>query len=143
MVEEEWPRPNNLKIIFDLPAAFRSIEDIKHRGLNNCRVLNILGILANGDFSICGIGQTVAELRMGNLSQDSIVEVWHHHPVLKELRQSLTGKLKGACGGCIFKFQCLGSCRANAYFLTKDLCAPYFLCQEYFESGLFPSSRYI
>lgn len=143
MVEEEWLRPDIPEIIFDLPAAFRSIEDIKRRRLNECRILNILGILANGDFSICGIGQTVEELRMGNLAHDSIAEVWQNSPILNELRQSLFSKLKGACGGCIFKFQCLGGCRANAYFLTKDLCAPYFLCQEYFDSGRFPSSRYI
>nr|MBC8361774.1 radical SAM protein [Candidatus Desulfatibia profunda] len=143
LVEEEWPRPDTIEIEFDLPVALRSIEDIKRRGLNECRILNILGILANGDFSICGIGQTVEELRMGNLLHDSVTEVWHNNPILIELRQSITSRLKGACGGCIFKFQCLGGCRANAYFLTKDLHAPYFLCQQYYESGLFPSSRYI
>jgi SynChlorMet cassette radical SAM/SPASM protein ScmF len=143
MVEEEWLRPDTLEIIFDLPVAFRSIEDIKRRGIDECRILNILGILANGDFSICGIGQTVEELRMGNLLHDSVAKVWHNNPILNELRQSITSKLKGACGGCIFKFQCLGGCRANAYSLSKDLCAPYFLCQQHFESGLFPSSRYI
>lgn len=143
LVQEKWLRPGTMEVDFDLPVALRSIEDIKRRGLNECRILNILGILANGDFSICGIGQTVEELRMGNLSHDSVAKVWQNNPILNELRQSLTSKLEGACGGCIFKFQCLGGCRANAYSLTKDLHAPYFLCQQYYESGLFPSSRYI
>jgi SynChlorMet cassette radical SAM/SPASM protein ScmF len=143
MVEKEWLRPDALEVDFDLPAALRSIEHIKRRGLNACRILNILGILANGDFSICGIGQTVEALRMGNLMYDSIGSVWKNNPILNELRQSLTSKLEGACGGCIFKFQCLGGCRANAYFLTENLHAPYFLCQQYYEAGLFPSSRHI
>jgi len=143
MVHKRWPLNKGLSIIFDLPVAFRSIEEIKHRGIIECRILNILGILGNGDFSICGIGQTVHELRMGNLHRDSIGEIWRESPILKGLRQSLPGKLKGICEHCIFKFQCLGACRANAYALTGDLYAPYFLCQESFESGLFPQSRYV
>ena len=143
MIEEEWHSANSLDIIFDLPPAFRSIEDLKRRGINECRILNILGILANGDFSICGIGQTTEELRMGNIYDDSISEVWYNNPMLNDLRRSLLKKLSGICKNCIFKFQCLGSCRANAYTLTKDLYAPYYLCQQYYDAGLFPSSRHI
>lgn len=143
LVEEEWSKPDSLEIFFDLPLAFRSIEEIKRKEIDECRVLNILGILANGDFSICGIGQTIDELRMGNIHEVSICEVWEDNPVLKELRQSLPGELKGICHHCIFKFQCLGACRANAYAMTGDLYAPYFLCQDFYESGLFPMSRYV
>jgi len=142
-VEEEWSRSDSLEIFFDLPLAFKSIGEIKHKGTNECQILNIMGVLANGDFSICGIGQTIEELRMGNLYKVSICEVWEDNAVLMELRQSLPGKLKGICQHCIFKFQCLGACRANAYAMTKDLYAPYFLCQEFYELGLFPKSRYV
>lgn len=141
MVEGVWARPENLEVLFDLPVAFRSIDHIKRSWFDECRILNILGILANGDFSICGIGQTIEELRMGNLNRDSICDVWEKSPILKDLRESLPKKLRGICGDCIFKFQCLGACRANAYSLTGDLYAPYFLCQELFDSGLFPASR--
>ena len=140
-VERERSSYGNLDVIFDLPVALRSIEDIKMRGITECRILNILGILANGDFSICGIGQTIDELRMGNLYQDSIVEIWQNHRILIDLRNSLPTQLKGVCGACLFKFQCLGACRANAYALNKDLYAPYFLCQESYDSGRFPVSR--
>ncbi|MBW2334290.1 MAG: radical SAM protein [Deltaproteobacteria bacterium] len=143
MVEKRWSLKKDLEIIFDLPVAFRSIENIKSKGINECQILNILGILGNGDLSICGIGQTVHELRMGNLRHDSICEIWQNSPILKDLRKSLPGMLKGICEHCIFKFQCLGACRAIAYALTGDLYAPYFLCQKFFESGLFPSSRHI
>jgi SynChlorMet cassette radical SAM/SPASM protein ScmF len=142
-VEAKWLPSNSLEIIFDLPLAFRSIEDIKHGKIKACQILNILAVLANGDFSICGIGQSIKELRMGNLYSDSIKKVWQKSPILKQLRQSLPVKLKAPCGKCIFRFQCLGACRANAYTLTKDFCAPYFLCQNFFESGRFPSSRYV
>ena len=141
MVERECSLNMDLDIIFDLPVALRSIADIKRRGIIECRILNILGILANGDFSICGIGQTIDELRMGNLYRDSIRDIWQENLILADLRQGLPGRLQGICGRCIFRFQCLGSCRANAYAIARDLFAPYFLCEESYESGLFPDSR--
>ena len=143
MVKKEENRPGDPEIIFDLPPAFRSLQDLKCTNASECHILNILGILGNGDFSICGIGQTMDELRMGNLRDIDISDVWKNSPILRELRESLPKKLKGICGQCIFKFRCLGACRANAYALSGDLYAPYFLCQEYFESGLFPCSRHM
>ena len=142
-VNEDHPSTPDFEVLFDLPLAFRSISEIKRGGTNECHILSILGILANGDISICGIGETIDELRMGNIHKDAIQEVWLKNPVLEELRQSLPGRLQGICGRCIFKFQCLGACRANAYALTKDLYAPYFLCEAFFDAGLFPESRYM
>jgi SynChlorMet cassette radical SAM/SPASM protein ScmF len=142
-VEKEWSPSANLEILFDLPPALRSLEEIKRRGLDECKVLNILGVLANGDMSLCGIGETMDELRLGNISGTSISQVWQQSTVLKDLRASIPGKLRGICGKCIFKFQCLGACRANAYNMTRDFYAPYFLCQEMYESGRFPTSRCI
>ncbi len=143
VVEKERSSHGNLDVIFDLPVALRSIEDIKRRGIIECKIMNILGILASGDFSICGIGQTVDELRMGNLYQDSIIDIWQSSRIIRDLREALPRQLKGICGDCLFKFQCLGACRANAYALNKDLYASYFLCQESCDSGLFPASRKI
>jgi SynChlorMet cassette radical SAM/SPASM protein ScmF len=141
MVEKGYSSDNEINIIFDLPVALRSIKDIEKRGIIECKILGILGILANGDFSMCGIGQTTDDLRMGNIYKDSIKDVWQNNSILSDLRQDLPNRLKGICGRCIFRFQCLGSCRANAYTITNDLFAPYFLCQESYESGLFPESR--
>lgn len=134
--------PNNDPIIyFDLPNAFLSIEEMMRINSPQCNIFNILGILANGDYSICGIGEAYSELRMGNIFNDSIADIWQNDKVLNDLRESLPHSLKGICGQCIFKAHCLGACRANAYSLTEDLYAPYFICQDLFEKGLFPSSR--
>ena len=142
-VEKERTRHERLQIIFDLPLAFRSIDEIKENGIDECCIVNILGILAGGDFSICGIGQTVKALRMGNLYRVSIRDVWMNHPVLKQLRRSLPDKLGGICGRCIFKFQCRGGCRANVFAVSSDLFAPYYLCQDLFDCRRFPASRMI
>lgn len=141
-LDGERPRASGLRVCLDLPVAMLSLEEILSQGHGECHITNILGVLSNGDFSICGIGEVIDELRLGNLRQTSIKEVWRNHPLLLDLRRSLPGKLGGVCGHCIFKYRCLGSCRANAYALSRDLYAPYFLCQRYYEAGLFPPSRY-
>lgn len=142
-VKEEWDPPKNVAVYFDLPLAFQSVDELTSQGINECKILNIMGILGNGDFSICGIGHLVEALRMGNIETDDIVEVWKSSKVFKDLRGSLPQELKGACGNCIFKFQCLGNCRANAYAVSKDLYAPYFLCQQLQDKKKFPESRCI
>jgi len=143
---QQWVYDNqdhfpDLNIIFDLPVAFRSIDEIKQKGICECQVHNILGILASGEYCICGIGQTHPDLRMGNIRSDSISDVWENSSILKELRESLPSKLSGICGNCIFKFQCLGCCRANAYAVSGNLYAPYFLCQSLYDEKQFPESR--
>ena len=140
-VHDNQNRFSDFEIIFDLPVAFRSIEEIKRKGICECQIHNMLGILANGDYCICGIGQTVPDLRIGNICDHSICEVWRESPILQELRESLPSKLTGICGDCIFKFQCLGCCRANAYAVSGNLYAPYFLCQSLYDENRFPESR--
>ena len=142
-VAERGNGSEDFEIFFDLPVAFRTIDDITCGGVCECAILNILGILADGDISICGIGQTYQELRMGNITRDSIRDVWRQHPILNDLRRSLPANLEGICQDCIFKFQCLGTCRANAYAVYGNLYAPYFLCQRLYDSNGFPESRRI
>ncbi len=133
----------DLRVFFDLPPAFRSVEDLTGGGLHECRILNILGILANGDISICGIGQGHPTLRMGNIFRDSIADVWQSDPLLARLRESLPNRLKLPCSNCIFQFQCMGGCRALAFACDNDLLAPFFLCREMHTAGWFPPSRQI
>jgi SynChlorMet cassette radical SAM/SPASM protein ScmF len=134
---------SGLRVFFDLPPALLSVEDITGSGLSVCRILNILGILANGDISICGIGQNHSELRMGNISEDAINTVWQSHPLLEKLRDALPKRLQPPCDNCIFQFQCLGGCRALAFACDDDLLAPFFICREVYAAGLFPGSRLI
>lgn len=142
-VDRRWARRSNLEIFFDLPVAFRSAQDLRYRGINECRIFNILSVLANGDYSICGIGQCAEELRLGSVYTDSLEHLWTDHPILKDLRASLPAQLEPPCRDCIFRYQCLGSCRANAYVVSGSLQAAYFLCMDYKASGRFPGSRIV
>lgn len=142
-VDRQWARRSAMDILFDLPVAFRSVKDLTHRGINECRILNILAVLANGDYSICGIGQCAEELRLGSVYTDPIDRIWRDHPILTTLRTSIPANLEPPCGDCIFRYQCLGGCRANAYMVSGRLQAAYFLCSEYQASGRFPCSRIV
>lgn len=53
----------------------------------------------------------------GNVRSSSVVDVYQHDPVFKELRDP--GLLKGKCGSCEFRKVCGGS-RSRAYAATGD-----------------------
>ncbi len=141
--EKYSPGDNHIRIHLSIPPAFRSIKGIIHDTDSNCRIFNILGILSNGDISICGIGRLEKSLVLGNIRSNNIKDIWLNHPFLKSLRKKLPVALKGICKRCIFRNTCIGFCRANAFSLSKDIFAPYWFCEEAYRIGLFPSSRLV
>lgn len=64
----------------------------------------------------------------GNVRQDSLVEIYRHSSLFRQLRDA--SRLKGRCGICEYRFVCRGS-RARAYALTGDYLAedPYCIYQ--------------
>ncbi len=140
-IEKKYLTDNQIRIHLSVPPVFRSISGIIYDVDSNCRIFNILGILSNGDISICGIGRLEKSLVLGNIKINNIKDIWLNHPFLKSLRKKLPTGLKGICKRCIFRNTCIGFCRANAYSVSKDIFAPYWFCEEAYRSGLFPSSR--
>ena len=131
---------HNIKIIFDIPPAFKPLKDIKN-GMARCNIKNILGVLSDGRISICGIGENVDSLILGDISKEPLESIWKDNGILKRIREDLPHGLKGVCGDCIFKAYCMGKCRAEAYYRTNDLFSPFSFCEEALKSGLFPESR--
>ncbi len=143
-VETELASGSTLRLVFHHPPAFRPLGRIYGRqgdGCSRCGIFNILGVLADGSYALCGIGETVPELVFGKAGRDPLAEIWDHHPVLQEIRSGLPAKLKGICGECLMKSLCLGSCIAQNYYSTRDLFSPFWYCREAREKGLFPESR--
>jgi SynChlorMet cassette radical SAM/SPASM protein ScmF len=132
-----------IPIYYYLPIAFEPFTYVVQGTHPKCPVLNILGIVENGDISFCGIENVEKDLVMGNVNSDRLDTIWMNHPLLKTMRESVPWQLEGICGRCFFKKICLGTCRACAYHLEKSLTAPYWFCQEAFEKGLFPETRYL
>jgi len=140
-VENEILPKAKLRISFDVPMAFRPISRLLRRALEHCGVLSILGMLASGELSLCGIGESVPDLIYGHIAKDPLRRVWCESPGLLELRRKVPAELQGICGECLHRLKCLGSCLANNYHATGKLNAAYAFCARAEEQGLFPASR--
>jgi SynChlorMet cassette radical SAM/SPASM protein ScmF len=140
-VREDLQPKTPIPIHFSLPVAFQPIREMMAGKCPECAVLNILGIVENGDISFCGIQRVAQDLVMGNVRRDRLEDIWFHHPLLKKMREAIPERLEGICGQCLLKRICLGSCLACTYYLEKRFTAPYWFCQEAFEKGLFPMTR--
>lgn len=139
-IENEIQPRYKIKIILDMPPAFKKIKTIKVKG-GRCGLKNILGVLANGDISICGIGEVLSSLRLGDIRNEPLEQIWKNNPVLKTLREDIPHKLQGICSRCIFKGYCLGKCRAEAYYTTGNFLSPFSFCDEAYKLGLFPEKN--
>lgn len=133
---------NDMPVTIDVPMAFRPLSKIVSGEQSGaCNILHVLGLLPNGDYALCGVGQHVSELAMGEVMTRPLVEVWHEDPVLQSLRAGLPEKLQGVCDVCLMKSACKGSCVAANYQAGGNLFAPYWFCQQAMDAGLFPTSR--
>lgn len=132
-------RKLDFNIVLDIPCAFLPPGQIKKNPVV-CNIKRIVGILPDGSLSICGIGANVEELIMGNIDRDSITDIWNENKILAVIRRDIPDKLEGICGKCIFKYLCMGKCRAIGYRDKKSLFSPFRFCQEAYEKGLFPGA---
>ena len=141
--EGELAEKYGMNVCFTLPSAFKPMDAfLKHKNAE-CHILNILGIVPTGHISMCGIGKEVKGLIMGNIREDNLQDIWFNSPVLATLRELVPKRMEGICGRCILKGVCLGSCRADAFVLSGSLGAPFWVCQEAYEKGIFPEQRIV
>jgi radical SAM protein with 4Fe4S-binding SPASM domain len=82
----------------------------------------------NGDIEPC----VFIPIKIGNIREQSLVNIWRNSPVLKQIRNR---DLFKGCGKCEYKYIC-GGCRARAYAYFNDLQGPDPGCsinQKYWE----------
>lgn len=72
---------------------------------------NYCSILPDGQVHIC----PYAEVKAGDLRENSFYEIWNNSPVFQELRE----ETEGTCQACYYNDRC-GGCRARAYSQTGD-----------------------
>jgi SynChlorMet cassette radical SAM/SPASM protein ScmF len=143
-MEARPPEPSNVRVHYGHPPAFRRLGRMFGEtgcGCGICGIKGILGVLADGSYALCGIGESIPELVFGNVRRDRLVDVWSKTPVIRELQDGLPGKLEGICSACLMKDICLGSCIAQNYYRSTNLWSPFWYCEEAFKKNLFPSSR--
>ena len=67
----------------------------------------------NGDVYPC----TFLPVKVGNIREKSLTDIWLNSPILNQLRQR--SLLKGKCGECQYRAGC-GGCRGRAYACSGD-----------------------
>ncbi|MFZ2089029.1 MAG: hypothetical protein WAU47_10665, partial [Desulfobaccales bacterium] len=145
-VESGLAHRTRLPLFFHQPPAFRPLSRVlaeEANGCDWCGILGILGVLANGTYALCGIGQTVPGLVFGEVASNPLKTVWEEDPRLLELRRGLPEKLQGVCGQCLMKHLCLGSCLAMTYAQENSYWRPFWFCEKAQELGLFPEGRLV
>jgi len=145
-VENVLSSSTNLRLYFSQPMAFLRLGKIFNNnggGSSICRILKILGVLSDGSYALCGIGETVPELVFGHAATDRLEDVWNNNPVYLELREGIPHRFEGICRKCLLRGLCLGSCVAESYHRNKNFWAGNWYCEEAYQQGLFPETRII
>lgn len=89
----------------------------------------------NGDVYPC----TFLPVKVGNIREQSLIDIWRNSEVLDELRER--SLLKGKCGECAYRETC-GGCRGRAYACSGDYLETDPVCLEdlLLEARVFPSA---
>ncbi len=143
-MEAELVPRTSLRLLYDSPSAFRPLGRIFGKnggGCGTCGIKSIIGVLGDGSYALCGIGESIPELVFGHAAEDRLDDIWNHHPTLQEIRKGLPDRLEGVCRNCLMKKMCIGSCIAQNYYRTGNFWAPYWFCDEARKKRLFPESR--
>ena len=143
-VENGLASSTKLRIFYSHPPAFRPLGKLAAPGgCGRCGIFGIIGVLGNGQYALCGIGETVPDLVFGRVGVDPLATVWAENTMLQQIRQGLPAKLEGVCDRCLMKHMCLGECIAQNYYRSHSLWAPFWFCEEAEKAGLFPKSRLV
>jgi radical SAM protein with 4Fe4S-binding SPASM domain len=120
-----------------LPPALMPLAML--RDLHTCGWgTSVVGILSNGDVSMCSASYEDPDMIGGNAFNEDFVDLWANGTFFKNLREIGEGRVKGVCGNCVFYEACRGVCRMSSYSHYGEVDAPYPLCQEVYNAGAFP-----
>jgi len=142
-IENELAARTPVTLLYDHPMAFRPLHRLADPVANggSCGIRQLLGVLADGTYALCGIGTSMEEMNFGQAGRDRLRDVWERTAALRTIRNELPKSFRGVCSRCLLKEQCMGSCIAQNFYRTRDLHAPFWYCEEAENTGLFPASR--
>lgn len=130
----EWVLPS-------IPSALLPVSKLQGRGF--CPVRNLLGVLPDGSYSLCGVGFSRGEMAWGRYPETSVREAWNKSPVLRNIRENLPEGFSGVCSMCIHRDSCLGNCIVENRETGGNLFCSNYFCQAAYDGGLFPKTRLI
>jgi len=92
------------------------------KGFGGCSAgLTYAGLTASGDLLPC----VPANVKLGNLLEQDLEEIWIHNELLNYLRERR--QLRGNCEKCAYNGLC-GGCRITAYIANKNWLGPDISC---------------
>ncbi|MGB2716700.1 MAG: radical SAM protein [Vicinamibacterales bacterium] len=98
-----------------------------------------LGILPNGDVTVCALTRNDPSIKYGNIRTDTLPDICVRANLGEARTRYLAAQLRGICGDCVFAQTCKGACRALAYDQYGDFAAPHPLCAGLDRRGEFPA----
>jgi len=121
-----------------LPPALTPLHMLK--SVRTCEWgKSVIGLLSNGDISMCSASYGDSALIASNVFEDDILDIWQNAALFAKLRKISGGRVDGICGNCVLYPACRGMCRMSSYSHYRELDAPYPLCQHAYNQGKFPS----
>jgi SynChlorMet cassette radical SAM/SPASM protein ScmF len=140
-IEKKIKPKSKIPIFFDMPPVFYPLSKLLKEPLSKCAIHSILGVLADGEIAMCGIGESIPDLVFGHLQKDTLKRIWIQNQKLKQLRRDIPDKLEGICGECSFNSFCQGNCIALNYHMSGKINSSYVFCEQANAYGLFPPTR--
>jgi radical SAM protein with 4Fe4S-binding SPASM domain len=146
LIQEAEPRFSGRTLIKVPPAMVPPrylplvLKSARVEAVSTCQ-FPLLGILPNGDVTICAVSRENQELRFGNVRDEGfrLRQVWEKTRMDQLRSRYLAAEdLTGICGDCVWKYQCKGACRAWAFEEGGGFDAPFPLCRALDEAGAFP-----
>lgn len=128
-------------VLPSVPAALLPVNRLKNHGY--CPVRNLMGVLPDGTFSLCGVAFSRKEMAWGKFPEITVQEAWVNSPVYQMIRSSLPDGLEGVCHSCMHRDSCIGRCVVNNMETGGAVTSPDILCQRTYDAGLFPKTRLI
>lgn len=134
------------KIVLKMPPAavpprhLDFIHSAQARSVVTCQ-FPLLGILPNGDVTVCAVSRDNEDLHFGNVRTHRLKDMWMKARMdLLRSRYVAAESLTGICGDCIWQTTCKGSCRAWAYEAGGSFDAPFPICDDLYQQGQFPDA---
>jgi SynChlorMet cassette radical SAM/SPASM protein ScmF len=143
-VERELAYTAQVRLVFDQPPAFRGLHPkARVDGQERCSILNSISLTPTGNYTLCGLSQSLPGLVLGNVNETSLANIWADNPTLQLLRDGLPSRLQGVCERCSLKQNCLGGCVVENKLRTGTFWGPGWFCEAAEKVGLFPAGRLI
>lgn len=120
------------------PHLLQLFSQETHQTWTGC-AFPVLGIVPDGSVTVCALTRDREELRFGHVLQGELESMWLRGGGPRRKAQYYAATLEGVCGDCLFRRQCKGSCRVDAYEREGSFTAPYPLCASLDREGLFPN----